>query len=222
MMINWTDIDTVLLDMDGTLLDLHYDNYFWATYLPRRYAEIKGIPLEASQQQLHHRIKSVEGSLRWYCLDYWSDTLDIDIVVLKSEPEVKHKIKERPYTEQFLQFLQKKNKTVVLATNSHPLGLDIKLAETCIGQYIDYIVSSHQFQYPKEEQSFWQCLQQYLNQHMVFDSARSLFIDDNQTILHSAQQYGIAYTLGIHQPDSQQYRLLHDVAAIHHFNEIMQ
>ena len=25
----WRDIDTVLLDMDGTLLDLHYDNHFW-------------------------------------------------------------------------------------------------------------------------------------------------------------------------------------------------
>ena len=27
-MIDWTSIDTVLLDMDGTLLDLHYDNAF--------------------------------------------------------------------------------------------------------------------------------------------------------------------------------------------------
>ena len=29
-MINWQQIDTVFLDMDGTLLDLHFDNYLLA------------------------------------------------------------------------------------------------------------------------------------------------------------------------------------------------
>ncbi|HNG60363.1 MAG TPA: haloacid dehalogenase, partial [Cellvibrionaceae bacterium] len=37
-MIPWQAIDTLLLDMDGTLLDLHYDNYFWLEYLPRAFA----------------------------------------------------------------------------------------------------------------------------------------------------------------------------------------
>ena len=38
-MINWKNIDTVLLDMDGTLLDLHFDNHFWQTFVPLRYAQ---------------------------------------------------------------------------------------------------------------------------------------------------------------------------------------
>lgn len=216
-MINWTDIDTVLLDMDGTLLDLHYDDYFWMTHLPQRYAEIKSISLESAKEQLYKHIRSLEGTLDWYCLEYWNDALGVDMGTLKSEPEVKHKIKERPYTEAFLQFLQSQNKTVALVTNAHPIGLNIKLAETCIGQYFDHTIHSHQFKHPKEEQAFWH----HLHTHLSFDATRTLFIDDNHTILTAAQEYGIAYTLGIHQPNSQVHRRLENTPAIHHFNEIM-
>lgn len=32
--IAWQEVDTVLLDMDGTLTDLAFDNYFWQTLVP--------------------------------------------------------------------------------------------------------------------------------------------------------------------------------------------
>lgn len=214
-MFDWDTIDTVLLDMDGTLLDLHYDNYFWADHLPVRYAELKQIPLEDAQQQLGQHIRSLEGTLNWYCLDYWATSLDVDIGKLKIE--IKHKIKERPYTREFLAFLQSSQKTVALVTNAHPIGLNIKLEETCIGDYLDHTITSHQFQQPKEEQAFWQQLQA----HLPFDPERTLFIDDNATVLAAAKNYGIAHTLGIHQPDSQILRRLDHSPAIEHFDEIM-
>jgi putative hydrolase of the HAD superfamily len=217
MIINWVDIDTVLLDMDGTLLDLHYDNYFWKTHLPLRYSQIKGIPLATAEQLLYAHIRSLEGTLNWYCIDYWSEALAVDVGALKSEPEVKHKIKERPHTERFLQFLQAQQKTVALVTNAHPIGLDIKLAETGIGEYLDHTISSHQFKQPKEDQAFWL----HLQDHFSFDPKRTLFIDDNTAILQSAQEYGIAYNLGIHQPDSQTHRRLDNFPAIDDFDEIM-
>ncbi len=38
------DIRYVLLDMDGTLLDKYFDDYFWEHLLPEKYAEKKTSP----------------------------------------------------------------------------------------------------------------------------------------------------------------------------------
>ncbi|MGS2718560.1 GMP/IMP nucleotidase [Eionea flava] len=220
-MINWNSIDTVLLDMDGTLLDLHYDNYFWSTHLPARYAEIKQLPLAEAQATLQTHIRSLEGTLNWYCLDYWSDALDIDIGALKAEPEISHKIRVRPDTLAFLQFLHEQGKHVILATNAHPIGLNMKLASTAITPYLHHIITSHQFQVPKEERLFWERLAEHLEMLIDYNPAKTLFIDDNLQVLKTAKDYGIAYTLGIHQPDSCIERTLDAWDAIHHFSEIM-
>jgi putative hydrolase of the HAD superfamily len=214
-MINWQTIDTVLLDMDGTLLDLHYDNHFWMTHLPKRYAEQHSISIAESERKLHEHILELEGTLNWYCLDYWSESLGIDIPSLKKE--TKHKIKERPHVDTFLNALKINGKAIYLVTNSHPAGIEIKLSETNIEQYFTDVISSHQFQQPKEQQAFWQSLKN----HITFDPERTLFIDDNLTVLNAAVNFGIKHILGIHQPDSQQERILSDVPAIHHFDEIM-
>lgn len=41
-MFNWKTIDTVLLDMDGTLLDLHFDNHFWLSLVPQEFKQATG------------------------------------------------------------------------------------------------------------------------------------------------------------------------------------
>ena len=62
----WTEIDTVLLDMDGTLLDLHFDTHFWLEHVPARYAEANRLPLEIAREQLVQRYRQAEGKLEWY------------------------------------------------------------------------------------------------------------------------------------------------------------
>jgi len=214
-MINWQDIDTVLLDMDGTLLDLHYDNHFWMTHLPERYAVINNIAVKDAHLQLAAHIESQRGTLNWYCLDYWSEQLALDITALKKE--TRNRIKERPYARDFLQFLQNSGKTSYLVTNAHPAGVAIKFAETTIEPFFEEVISSHQFQEPKEVAAFWQALAE----HISFDPKRTLFIDDNVDVLNAAKAFGIKHTMGIHQPDSQRERLLENTQAIHHFTEIM-
>jgi putative hydrolase of the HAD superfamily len=214
-MFDWNDIDTVLLDMDGTLLDLHFDNYFWLTHLPKRYAETHGVDEAEATQKLHSLIRAHEGTLAWYCIDFWADELKIDILSLKEE--VQHKIQIRPFVIEFLQALKQNNKKLVLITNAHPGTLDIKLERTKIDSCLDMIISSHQFNQPKEAQAFWHSLQEF--EH--FDPQRTLFIDDTVKILDSARDFGIKHLLCIHQPDSQKERFIKEYPAIHHFDEIM-
>lgn len=71
-MINWDSIQTVFLDMDGTLLDLHYDNHFWLAHVPQRYAEQHGMDPESAHADLAVRYQRVVGTMQWYCVDYWT------------------------------------------------------------------------------------------------------------------------------------------------------
>ena len=215
-MINWNDIDTVLLDMDGTLLDLHFDNYFWTEYLPDVYAQRKGISGKESSRLLHGQFSAKQGSLEWYCLDHWSQRLDIDIAGLKRE--VQHMISIRPFAVEFLTRLHRSERDVVMVTNAHRQTLDIKMDNVDIRRWFDRIVVSHDLQAPKEEQEFWHRLQLL----HPFDPARTLLIDDTEQVLASAQHYGIAHLLTLLQPDShRQKRIDTRFRGIHHFDEIM-
>lgn len=197
-MIDWNTIDTVLLDMDGTLLDLHFDNYFWLTYLPVKLAEHRGQTIEEIRPDFDKLIESEQGSLNWYCVDFWSETLGVNIKQLKED--VQHLIAFRPHVEHFLQALQLTQHRVVLVTNAHRKSLDIKLRITRLDQYFDAVVCSHDFGMPKENVTFWGKLQTI----EPFDPQRTVLIDDSLNVLDSAKQYGINHLLAILKPDSKQ------------------
>ncbi|MDI5934725.1 GMP/IMP nucleotidase [Halomonas kalidii] len=194
-MIDWRAIDTVLLDMDGTLLDLHFDSHFWLEHLPRRYVELHRLD-EATQEEVRSRILRERGTLNWYSLAYWSRELDVDIVALKRE--IQHLIGLRGDALDFLQWLRQAHPRVVLATNADRESLELKLPLTGLEAYLDAIVSSADLGVPKEAQEFWFALQEV----EPFDPDRTLFIDDNPSVLESAREYGIRHLLGIKQPDS--------------------
>ncbi len=215
-MINWSSIDTVLLDMDGTLLDQHFDNYFWTEHLPLRYAEANNITEEEARNYLDKHIHNQVGSLQWYCLDHWSTLVDMDIPALKRE--VLHKIRTRPHATRFLEQLQQLGKKLILITNSHRAGLDIKLEVTEIDRYLDLVISSHDYQSPKEEQAFWTQLQE----QEPFDPARTLFIDDTPRILESAERFGVRHLVCITLPDlNMPAREPSRFINVEHFDEIM-
>lgn len=193
----WTEIDTVLLDMDGTLLDLHFDNHFWLQHLPQRYAEHHGISRTLADAELLPLFKQHAGQLNWYCTDFWSRELKLSIRDLKRE--VAHLIALRPDADIFLAALRSAGKRVVLITNAHRDSLSLKLERIELAPYFDRLISSHDYGFPKEDQQFWFALQQ----DFAFDPARSLFIDDSLPILRSARQFGVAQLLAVRQPDSR-------------------
>ncbi|MCW8887134.1 MAG: GMP/IMP nucleotidase [Motiliproteus sp.] len=214
-MLNWDDIDIVLLDMDGTLLDLHYDSYFWLEHLPVRYAEHHDLEPGQAKQHLLERIIAEQGTLNWYCVDYWSEELGVDIEALKRE--IQHKVAFRPHVVDFLDSLRGAKIRSVIVTNAHRKSLNMKLERTGLDGHVDQIVCSHDYGLPKEDVTFWDKLQEQVQ----FDPQRTLLVDDSLAVLRSAQRYGIQYLLTILQPDSQQQpRDIDEFAAIDHFNEI--
>lgn len=215
-MVNWNEIDTVLLDMDGTLLDLHFDNFFWLEHLPRRYAEIRGEDPADTRHRLVERFRAEQGSLNWYCVDYWSRELGLDVRELKDE--LRHLIAIRPHVEDFLARLHGSHRRVLLVTNAHHKSLSLKLEHTGLDRWFDAIICSHDFGLAKEHPGFWAALRSV----EPFVPERTLLIDDNHAVLASARHYGIRWLLSLLQPDSQRPpRTVEDFPAILHFDEIM-
>ena len=199
MIIDWQQIDTVLLDMDGTLLDLHYDNYYWLEHLPALYAEKHGLSITDAKRHIEPILAAKYGQLEWYCTDYWSEQFGIDIATTKAEEGVARRIAFLPQAEQFLESLTSMGKQVWMLTNAHPDVLKIKCQRLNLANHFDHLISSHQLGFSKEQNSFWQTLQ--LNHS--FDPQRSLFVDDSLPILRTAKEFGIKHLRAIGRPDSQ-------------------
>lgn len=215
-MIDWSQIDTVLLDMDGTLLDLHFDSHFWLEFLPQHYAQVHAMEPGEARVWLHQRIIQEQGTLNWYCLDFWSRELDMDVPELKKE--VADRIAFRPHVQDFLACLRQENIRTVIVTNAHYGSLNLKKERTAIHTLVDEVICSHDFQLPKEDVRFWE----KLHEVEPFNPQRTLLVDDSLPVLRSAQQYGIRYLLSIYQPDSQAPRReIDEFNAIDHFDEIM-
>jgi putative hydrolase of the HAD superfamily len=212
----WSEIRTVLLDMDGTLLDLRFDNHFWRELVPERYAERHGLSLDQARAEVKARTQAIEGTLNWYCLDYWTQDLALDIVALKRE--IEHLIAVHPHVVEFLDALRVAGKRVVLVTNAHQDSLALKMEKTRLATHFDVLICAHDLGLVKEQPEFWLQLQ-----HVEpFDPARTLLVDDNLDILRTAQNYGIAYLVSALRPDSADPpRTPGGFPAIHDFSELL-
>ena len=216
-MIEWNKVDTVLLDMDGTLLDLNFDNHFWLEFVPTRFAEQNKLTIEESKQQLVPLFKEMEGKLEWYCLDYWSDALKLDIAGLKAE--ISGLINILPHVTEFLEAVHNSSRKLILVTNAHRASLDLKMDKTCLQPFFDQIISSHDYGASKETQVFWS----QLNRQHIFEKQATLLVDDSLAVLKSARLYGIKYLISVSKPDSQQAKkTITDFPAIEDFRELMQ
>jgi len=211
----WDRLDTVLLDMDGTLLDLHFDNHFFLEHLPRRLADHRGCSLEAARADLRARYGAVEGTLDWYCLDFWERELGLDLVALKGE--IGHLVEWRPHAPAFLDALAAAGKRRVLATNAHPGSVGFKFERIALGDRFDARYTAHDLGAPKEDGAFWDALAAAEG----FDPARTLFVDDNPRVLAASRAWGMSHLLGIRHPDSRQPpNELAGFPAVHDFDEV--
>jgi putative hydrolase of the HAD superfamily len=194
--IAWQEVDTVLLDMDGTLLDLAFDTHFWQHLVPETYSAQNGMNLQEARERISQEYHAVQHTLNWYCLDYWSERLGLDICAMTTA-QGSHAIL-REDTVPFLDALKACGKRRILLTNAHPHNLAVKLEHTGLASHLDLLLSTHTFGYPKEDQRLWQAVAE----ETTLDPDKMLFIDDSEPILDAAALFGIRYCLGVTNPDS--------------------
>ena len=192
----WRQVSTVLLDMDGTLLDLRFDNYFWLEVVPAEFARVRAIDIACAKRELEPKFAAMQGMLQWYCTDYWSTVLGLDIVGLKER--TREHIRYLPGAQRFLERLRASGRRVLLVTNAHHDTLDIKSRHTGIRALVDEVSSSHSLGVPKEHPDFWP----RFARHHVFDRRETLFVDDSLPVLRNARTHGITQLFAIAKPDS--------------------
>lgn len=213
---DWQNIHSVLLDMDGTLLDLNFDTYFWREHVPRRYAFTRGLDIPTAKAVLTPVFKGVSGTLDWYCLDYWDRQLGLSLAEMKKD--VAHLIALQDGAVAFMDRLRALGKRAVLVTNAHPKSVALKLEHTRLDNHLDRIISSHDLGLPKENHAFWTQLQAI----EPFDPSHTLLVDDNLSVLRSAQRFGIGHLLAACKPDSAQpAQPTDEFESFHRFAEIM-
>ena len=194
--LRWSDIDSVFLDMDGTLLDLRFDNEFWHDTVPRRFAELNNLEPEEARRLLLPKYDDMRGTLEWYSLDHWTRELGFDVAGLTHA--VRDAIEYLPEVPEFLVRLAASGRRIVLVTNAHQRTLSIKAERTGLGQHFHAMYSTHEFGLPKEEERFWSRLRAIED----FHPARTLLIDDSLPVMRSAKAYGIGHIVAIRRPDS--------------------
>ncbi len=215
--INWNEIETVMLDMDGTLLDKHFDDYFWEEHVPEVYARENKLNFWSAHETLMAKYKSREGTLDWTDINYWSDQLGLDLADMKEK--MNHLIQVHPYVIDFLKFCQSKEKKIHLVTNAHSKTLSIKMAKTEIESYFDRIICSEEIGLPKEDPAFWKRLAEKTG----FKKQSALLADDNEAVLASAKQYGIRHLVFVAKSSSMKPVVYAaDYPSIIFFKELME
>jgi putative hydrolase of the HAD superfamily len=200
---DWSSIDTVLLDLDGTLLDQSYDNHIWGELVPARFARARGMDLPAARDEIARRYAVHQGTILGYCIDFWSRELGVDIIALHRELQAESVW--LPGARDFLRRVRAAGKRLILLTNSHPGALTVKNEQTRVLDHLDAAATSHEFGFPKEDARFWPAARARFG----YDPARSLFADDNPRVLAAARAAGIRWVYGIRHWDSSRERREH-------------
>ena len=214
----WDEINWVLLDMDGTLLDKYFDDYFWEVLVPEKYAQKYGLSFQEAKEEVIALYQREEGTLNWTDLNFWSKKLGLDLSALKEQ--IAHLIDTHPYVVDFLKFLKQMGKKVFLVTNAHYKSLALKLKHTQLGLYFDGVICAFDIGFPKEDKRFWR----RLKEKFKFDPSHTLFIDDSEAPLLAAKEIGIKYLYFKTQASSKSSPRLpiNNFSKIQYFKELIE
>lgn len=182
--------------MDGTLLDLDFDDHFWIQFMPTFLPEQHGYSGDDLNLKFHTPMRTTRGTLDWYCVDYWTEQLNMP--VMPSMRRHRHLIRWRPGVTDFLRIARLAGLKLIVATNAHREVWQLKADTLDLVQYVDAVVSSHDYGKPKEAEHFWRSIERQLDLNLE----RCAFFDDSEAVLASAQTHGVGTVVGIDHPNS--------------------
>ena len=151
------DIECLLVDMDGVILDNAYDNDFWQNQIPEVIADSKGIAFDDAKRLAIQIFNYKKNTKDWYDVDYWSNMLNIDIEAEKRSEKSFSRISLYDGVIDTLSVLKNKTK-MILITNAHRKTLNIKLEKYNLTPYFDEMVCAHELNYVKEDIQLWYML----------------------------------------------------------------
>ncbi len=184
---DWDKIDTVLLDMDGTLIDKRHEDDFWGEDVPKAYAKKKGISLETAKQIAYKKYHAIEGTYDWSDVGHWEKEFGVKLWGIKKESVMKMRL--HPHTLRFLKFLKKNKKKVYLVTASMPRDLKMKLKHLKMTEYFDKIYTQFDINETKTTKQFWIKLQKVNG----YDNDRTLLAEDTEAVTNAAKLAGIRW-----------------------------
>lgn len=181
------DIECLLIDMDGVILDNAYDNDFWQNQIPEVIADSKGIAFDDAKRLAIQIFNYKKNTKDWYDVDYWSNMLDIDIEAQKRSEKSFSKISLYDGVIDTLSVLKNKTK-MILITNAHRKTLNIKLEKYNLTPYFDEMVCAHELNYVKEDIQLWYMLRSKYR----LDYEKTLLVEDTINNINVGLSAGIS------------------------------
>jgi putative hydrolase of the HAD superfamily len=167
------DIDCMLVDMDGVILDNTYDNNFWQNQIPGVISKNKNISFEDAKRLAVQIFNYKKNTKEWYDVDYWSNMLNVDIEAEKRSSISFDRIQLYEGVTETLNKL-KDNFRLILITNAHRKTLNIKLEKYDLNPYFENMICAHELHYVKENIQLWYMLKS----RFKLDYTKTLLIED--------------------------------------------
>ena len=181
------DIECLLIDMDGVILDNAYDNDFWQNQIPQVIADNKGIAFDDAKRLAIQIFNYKKNTKDWYDVDYWSNMLDIDIEAQKRSEKSFSRISLYDGVIDTLNALKNKIK-IILITNAHRKTLNIKLEKYNLTPYFDEMVCAHELNYVKEDIQLWYMLRSKYK----LDYEKTVLVEDTINNINVGLSAGIS------------------------------
>ena len=181
------DIECLLIDMDGVILDNAYDNDFWQNQIPEVIADSKGIEFDDAKRLAIQIFNYKKNTKDWYDVDYWSNMLSIDIEAQKRSEKSFSRISLYDGVIDTLSILKNKTK-MILITNAHRKTLNIKLEKYNLTPYFDEMVCAHELNYVKEDIQLWYMLRSKYR----LDYEKTLLVEDTINNINVGLSAGIS------------------------------